>query len=46
MRTLDTGGVAEWRLRTLDMGAGPFDLVASRVDATRAGIYRYRCGCA
>ena len=34
------------RLRTLDMGAGPFDLVASRVDATRAGIYRYKAGSA
>ena len=34
------------RLRTLDTGSGPFDLVASRVDATRAGIYRYKAGSA
>ena len=34
------------RIRTLDTGDGPFDLVASRVDATRAGIYRYKAGSA
>ncbi|WP_412062412.1 ABC transporter permease [Rubrivirga sp. IMCC45206] len=34
------------RVRTLDMGSGPFDLVVSRIDGTRAGIYRYKQGSA
>ena len=32
------------RVRTLDAGSGPFDLVVSRVDSVRAGIYRYKAG--
>ena len=36
----------EIRVRTLDTGAGPFDLVVSRVDPTRAGVYRYKSGSA
>ncbi|WP_412070373.1 ABC transporter permease [Rubrivirga sp. IMCC43871] len=34
------------RVRTLDLGSGPFDLVVSRIDGTRAGIYRYKQGSA
>ena len=34
------------RVRTLDAGEGPFDLVVSRVDEQRAGVYRYKSGSA
>ncbi len=34
------------RVRTLDTGSGPFDLVVSRVDSARAGINRYKAGSA
>ncbi|MGB3543361.1 ABC transporter permease, partial [Rubrivirga sp.] len=34
------------RTRTLDTGSGPFDLVVSRVDEQRAGVYRYKSGSA
>ncbi|WP_420456752.1 FtsX-like permease family protein [Rubrivirga sp.] len=34
------------RVRTLDTGSGPFDLVVARIDETRAGIYRYKAGSA
>ncbi len=47
LRALD--GVARTdaiRVRTLDTGTGPFDLVVSRVDQARAGIYRYKQGSA
>ncbi len=34
------------RVRTLDFGAGPFDLVVSDVDSVRAAVYRYKAGSA
>ncbi len=34
------------RVRTLDMGSGPFDLVVSRLDRTRAAVNRYKAGSA
>ena len=34
------------RVRTLDAGDGPFDLVVADVDPTRASIYRYKEGSA
>lgn len=34
------------RVRTLDAGEGPFDLVVSRVDGVRAGVNRYKEGSA
>ena len=36
----------EIRVRTLDTGSGPFDLVVSRIDGTRAGVNRYKEGSA
>ena len=36
----------EIRVRTLDTGEGPFDLVVSRVDLARAGVNRYKSGSA
>ena len=36
----------EIRLRTLDTGDGPFDLVVSRIDGARAGVNRYKAGSA
>ena len=45
----DLDGVARTdaiRVRTLDTGDGPFDLVVSRIDATRAGVNRYKEGSA
>ena len=34
------------RVRTLDFGQGPFDLVVSDVDSVRAAVYRYKQGSA
>lgn len=34
------------RIRTLDAGRGPFDLVVAEIDPTRASIYRYKEGTA
>ena len=45
----DLDGVARTdaiRVRTLDTGDGPFDLVVSRIDSTRAGVNRYKEGSA
>ena len=36
----------EIRVRTLDTGSGPFDLVVSRIDSARAGVNRYKQGSA
>ncbi len=36
----------EIRVRTLDAGQGPFDLVVSDVDSVRAAVYRYKAGSA